>query len=307
MRLDHFDLNLLIAFDVLLIERNVTRAAQRLNMTQSAMSAALKRLRESLNDEILVLHGKKMIPTPRAMALAPEIAATVHSLRSLIASATAFEPKTSSRRFRIAASDYITSVLLAPLLGRLQVDAPGVEFEICLPDNTSSKAMDDGELDLLLSPEQFISPEYPSELLFTERHVVIGCSSNPVLKKPLSMEDFFACGHVAVQIQGRLTFIEAALHAADDRRHIEIITPSFIQAPWMVRNTSRLALMHERLADLLAEPLSLTVAECPLDLPTMREMMQYHSARANDPGLSWLREQLLAAAAQATPAHRVRT
>lgn len=301
MRLDQFDLNLLIAFDVLLKERNVTQAAAHLHITQSSMSAALKRLRVSLNDEILVQHGKKMIPTPRALALAPEIAATIQNLRNLIASATIFDPAHSTRRFRIAASDYITTVLITPLLAVLQKVAPRIELEVRLPDNNSRKAMDDGELDLLLTPQQFLSPDHPSDFLFRERHVIIGCASNPVFQSELTVEAFEKCGHVAVHIQGNPVFIDAALNTVGDHRRIEVIAPSFLQVPWLLRNTSRLALIHERLANLLAEPFSLAVANCPINLPVMNEMMQYHCARTNDQGLLWLRECLKDIAVRSDP------
>ena len=301
MRLDQFDLNLLIAFDVLLRERSVTKAANSLHMTQSAMSAALKRLRESFNDDILVQHGKKMIPTARAIALAPEISATIQSLRNLIASATGFDPAVSARRFRIAASDYITTVLITPLLTRLQQSAPLIEFELLLPGLHSSRAMDDGELDLLLTPQQFLAPDHPSDFLFSERHVVVGCQSNPVLQKPLTLEAFEGCGHVAVEIQGHPVFIEAAVKAAGECRKIEVVASSFLQVPWLLRGTNRLALVHERLAVLLEGPFSLAIADCPINLPAMNETMQYHSARAGDHGLLWLRERLREAARDSIP------
>ena len=292
MRLDQFDLNLLIAFDALLSERNVTRAANRLHMTQSAMSAALKRLRESLNDDVLVQHGKKMIPTSRAIALAPEITRLIEELRALIGSSSNFGPATSCRHFCIAASDYIATILITPVLRQLSKQAPSVKFEIRLPDQNSSKAMDDGDLDLLLTPQQFLVPNHPSELLFAERHVVVGCSSNPIFDSPLTLETFQKCGQVAVEISGNLTFIEAALNAIGVSRRIEVTAASFLQVPWMLRGTNRLALIHERLANLLRDSLSLRVAECPIDLPIMNEMMQYHSARENDHGLIWLRNRI---------------
>ena len=130
MRLDNFDLNLLIAFDILVEERSVTRAARRLNLTQSATSAALKRLREAMQDEILVQHGKKMIPTPHALRLAPQVTAAIAQLRSLISASAAFDPLTSSRQFRMEASDYITTVLLVPLLSVLAREAPGACIEV---------------------------------------------------------------------------------------------------------------------------------------------------------------------------------
>lgn len=298
MRLDNFDLNLLIAFDVLVDERSVTRAAKRLNLTQSATSAALKRLREAMQDEILVQHGKKMIPTPHALRLAPQVAAAIAQLRSLISASAAFDPQTSTRRFKIEASDYITTVLLVPLLSMLAREAPGVRLDLSLPTEGSSGRLSNGELDLLLTPKEFMPPDHPRELLFKERHVVVGWSSNPVMQGGLTEADFFASGHVAVRISGRDTFIESALRNYSDRRRIEVTAPSFIQAPWLLPGTQRLALMHERLARLVAPRLSLSIAEAPIDLPVMHEMMQYHTARSNDAALAWLRQQLLTVASR---------
>jgi len=180
VRLDKFDLNLLIAFELLLEERNVTRAAQRANLTQSAMSAALGRLRLAMNDELLVPHGRKMIATPHALALAPMVSEAVRNLRVLISGATAFDPASSDRRFEIGASDYISTVLLAPLLPKLKREAPGVELSIQLPTHHTSALLEDGRLDFQITPEQFLSPDHPSELLFEERHVVVGWRENPV-------------------------------------------------------------------------------------------------------------------------------
>lgn len=292
MRLDNFDLNLLIAFDILVEERSVTRAARRLNLTQSATSAALKRLREAMQDEILVQHGKKMIPTPHALRLAPQVAEAIAQLRSLISASSAFDPRTSTRRFQIEASDYITTVLLVPLLAVLAREAPRIRLDLTLPTAGSSERLGNGDLDLLLTPEDFMAPDHPRELLFEERHVVVGWSGNPVMQDALTEQDFFGCGHVAVRISGRDTFIESALRGFGERRRIEVTAPSFIQAPWLLPGTQRLALMHERLAKLVAPRLSLAIAEPPVDLPVMREMVQYHTARANDAALQWLRKKL---------------
>ncbi|WP_114950950.1 LysR family transcriptional regulator [Sphingosinicella terrae] len=292
MRLDSFDLNLLVAFDVLLEERSVTRAARRLNVTQSAMSASLKRLREAMQDEILVQHGKRMIPTAHALKLAPEISAAILALRSLISAGTAFDPATSQRRFRIEASDYITTVLIVPLLTVLAREAPGIALDLSLPFEGSAERLANGDLDLLLTPEQFMRQEHPRELLFEERHVVVGWSGNPLLHRRMTESEFFDAGHVAVRISDRDTFIESVLRDYGPRRRIEVIAPSFIQAPWLLPGTLRLALMHERLARLVAPGLSLAIGEPPIPLPVMREMMQFHAARAKDPGLEWLRARL---------------
>jgi DNA-binding transcriptional LysR family regulator len=161
VRLDNFDLNLLVAFDVLLDERNVTCAARRLNVTQSAMSASLKRLREALGDPILLQHGKTMVPTPHALALAPEVSSAIAGLRRLIQPSTGYDPATSTRIFRIAASDYIATVALAPLLQRLEREAPGVKLDISLPADTTAERLAKGEYDLILTPRTLSSPAIP--------------------------------------------------------------------------------------------------------------------------------------------------
>jgi DNA-binding transcriptional LysR family regulator len=292
MRLDDFDLNLLVAFEALLEERSVTRAANRLNLTQSAMSAALKRLREAFQDELLVLYGKRMVPTPHALALAPQVAGAILQLRTIISAGTVFDPAKSQRRFRIEASDYITTVLIVPLLEVLARQAPGIRLDLSQPDEGTTERMITGEIDLLLTPEQFLGTEHPRDLLFEERHVVVGWSGNPVMQRPLTERVFLESGHVAVRISGRDTFIEGALQELGVQRRIEVTAPSFIQAPWLLPGTNRLALMHERLARIVAPNLSLVIADPPMDLPVMREMMQVHATREGDPAVRWLRVKL---------------
>lgn len=292
MRLDNFDLNLLVAFDALLTERNVTRAARRLNVTQSAMSASLKRLRDALGDPIMVQHGRSMVPTPHALALAPEVAHAIATLRSLISAGTAFDPATSDRRFKIAASDYITTVLLVPLLRSLEHEAPFVRLDVTLPSDATSARLANGDYDLILTPEEFADANHPTELLFEERHVVVACARNPQLCERLTRDQFCRAGHVAVLIDGHNTFIEDALDSLGIARRIEVRAPSFIQVPWLLPGTHRIALMHERLARLMAPGLHLKVMEPPFPLPMMREVLQFHSSRQKDAGLSWLRTRL---------------
>lgn len=292
MRLDNFDLNLLVVFDALLEERSVTRAAQRLNVTQSAMSASLKRLREAFLDPLLVQSGRTMVPTPAALALAPKVSDAIVALRSLISAGTGFEPSTSQRRFRIAGSDYITTVLLAPLMREIAAEAPGVGFEIALPAEDTSERLAKGAYDLVLTPEEFISKDHPAELLFEERHVVVGWNGNPAMSRPMSLVEFARVPQVAVRVDGRNTFIENELDRIGLVRQVEIYSPSFVQVPQLLAGTMRIALMHERLARLMAPSLSLVIADPPCAIPPMREMIQYHATRTEDSGLSWLRGRL---------------
>lgn len=292
MRLAHFDLNLLVAFEILLEERSVTRAAERMNVTQSAMSASLKRLRESFQDELLVLHGKKMIPTQHALNLAPEVSATLTRVKNLVATSTRFDPATSKRSFRISVSDYVTTVLIGRLIEFLQAEAPGIRLDLSLPNSQSDAKLESGEFDLLLTPDEFLLSDHPRELLFEERHVIVGWQDNPAMNVPMTEDVFLSCGHVAVRIAGKDAFIEARLGELIPERRIEVFAQSFIQVPWLLRGTNRLSMMHERLAKITAPMFDLKIAEPPFPLPLMREMMQSHETRKNDAGLTWLRERI---------------
>ena len=298
MRLDNFDLNLLMAFEALMQERSVTRAAERLNVTQSAMSASLKRLRESFQDDILVQHGKKMIPTQHALALSQEVSNVLIRLKSLIASSTRFDPATSKRRFRVVASDYITTVLIAPLVERLQVEAPGVKLELTHPGNSSNTQLEAGEIDLILTPDTFLEGDHPRELLFEETFVIVGAKNNPLVKEPMSREAYLQGGHVIVRMSNQPTFVERELQNIVPERRIELTAQSFIQVPWLLSGTNHLSVMHERLARVSAPVFGLALATPPFPLPKMREMMQHHMARTDDAGLSWLRRRMIEFAGQ---------
>lgn len=290
MRFQGLDLNLLVALDVLIEERSVSRAAERLHLSQPAMSAALRRLRDYFHDPILSAHGKKMIPTPHALRLRGALRALLTDVERMVSLSTQFDPATSQRRFRIGASDYLSIVLFTHLVPELEQVAPGVSVELVPPSDAMAAMLDQGELDLMITPAEHVSPDHPSELLFEERHVVAGWAGNPLVQGPLSEEDFLAAGHVAVEI-GRLrptSFAETFLREQGKERRIEVLVSSFAVAPEMLVNTRRLAVMHERLARAYAERIAIRFVEMPFAFPMMREMLQYNRTRGEDAGLRWL-------------------
>lgn len=297
MRFKGLDLNLLVAFNALMETRSVSRAAEQLNLSQPAMSAALSRLREFFGDPLLTTKGKRMYLTAYAEALLPRVIETLRTLEGIIATSAFFDPATSERTFRIACSDYIVVAVLAPLVARLAQSAPGVQIDIMSPDENSEPALAAGKLDLIISPEHFISRDHPHELLFEERHVVVGWSENPLLRRGrLTEEAFFAAGHVAVAIgAGRIpSFADRHLLALERRRRIEVTASSFTQVPWLLRDTARLALMHERLAVAMSTTLPIALVPPPpfLALPMMREVIQFNTVRSGDEGLAWLRRTI---------------
>lgn len=297
MRFNRLDLNLLVVLDALLRERSVTRAARELHLSQPAMSASLARLRVFFNDEILVPQGKRMLPTAHAQNLAPLVAQALADIEMRIMGAAIFDPATSQRSFSLCASDYVTVVLLQPLLARLEKDAPGVRIEISTPTPDALPQLERGDIDFVLTPEQFASKAHPRQLLFEEKHVVVGCRKNPIFKRPLTAEQFFDQGQVIMGVGHAQGFAEREMGELNRRRRIDVVCASFLAVPWMLPGTRRIAMMHERLAQLMVKQLPLSIAPLPFEFPLMREMVQYHSARVEDSGMQWLLEALLAQAA----------
>lgn len=296
MRFKRLDLNLLVVLDALLRERSVTKAARELNLSQPAMSAALSRLREYFNDDILVPHGKRMLPTAHAQNLAPLVAQALADIEMRIMGAAVFDPLTTQRIFRICASDYVTVVLLQPLMVELEQAAPGIRIDIATPTPDALQQLERGEMDFLLTPEQFAAKEHPRHLLFEENHVVVGCRRNPVFKHELTETLFFEQGQVIMSVGHSQGFAEREMGELNRRRRIDVVCASFLAVPWLLPGTRRIAMMHERLAYLMLKKLPLAIAPLPFAFPRMREIVQYHAAKAEDRGIQWLLGVLLAQA-----------
>lgn len=295
MRFRGLDLNLLVAFNSLLETRSVSRAAEQLNLSQPAMSAALARLRDYFGDQILVAKGKRMYPTAYAEALLPQVQQALRDIDALISTSTTFDPQTSQRTFRIAASDYLMVAVLVPFIADLAVRAPGIRIENVMPTDDSVAQIEAGKIDLLIAPEQFVSPGHPSELLFEEQHVVVGWNKNPFFRKrQISEEDFWSSGHVMVAFGHHRTvsFADRQLELIGKPRRVEVITSSFTTVPWLLRRSNRITLMHERLANAMIEHFPISAVPVPFPFPVMREVVQYHAARSIDDGLAWLRSEL---------------
>jgi LysR family nod box-dependent transcriptional activator len=295
MRFNGLDLNLLVALQVLLEERSVTRAARRLNISQPAMSAALNRLRDYFQDDILVAHGKVMHATPRAEALMAPVRKTLADLDQLLTSTTGFSPESSQRTFRIVASDYIAASVIGPLAQRLTQSAPELRLELMLPCEEAAQLVMSGQADLTITPEEFLDPDQPAELLCEEPQRVVGWSENPAFAGGcISAQDFARLGHVAVHVGSNRvpSFADGMLDRLDRPRRIDITCGCFTLVPWLLTGTQRVAVLHQRLARQAAARFPLVHVALPFEFPVMREMIQFHRARTDDAGLQWLRTQL---------------
>jgi DNA-binding transcriptional LysR family regulator len=185
--------------------------------------------------------------------------------------------------------------VLVPLAKRLAATAPNIQLEILQPNEESVPGLERGKLDLLITPEPYLAAWHPSELLFEEEQVVVGWAQNPVFKHGLTEADFYAAGHVTVAMGSARTpaFADSHLQHLAHNRRVEVAVASFASAPWFLVGTSRLAVLHQRLARAMAPMFDLAVAPVPFAFPRLREMIQFHEARAQDAGLKWLRAELI--------------
>jgi DNA-binding transcriptional LysR family regulator len=305
MQLAGLDLNLLVVLDALFAEKSVTRAGERINLSQSATSAALSRLRQFFGDELLVPVGNRMMLTPHAMEIQEQVRDMILRADAIARNNTAFSPLTASRHFRLMMSDYPATVLMPRVLARAQKAAPCVTFEILPVSETPSEDLDRGVVDLLIMPQQWISRRQPSEYLFEDRYVCVVWSENRTVKRRFSEKQYLDSGHVGVRFPGRPFPVmeEWLLEQLGHRRRVEVTAPSFNLTAHLVVGTERVATMHLWLARLcVSTGMPLRIVDPPIEMPRITECMQWHRYLEGDSGIVWLRNMLKSAVPRAARA-----
>lgn len=291
MRLKNLDLNLLVYLDALLDEKSISKAAERVFLSQSAMSNALGRLRDHFQDELLVQVGRTMVPTPLAQGLREPVRDVLIQIRSIASSSVDFDPAKSTRKITIMTSDYITDVFLNQVITRVWREAPGIRIE--LPPLTSgfNEHFERGRIDLLITPEHFLSEEHPSEPLYEDRFTCAVWSKNPLVGNRLSFEQYSTMGHVCVGLgEWRTTTYDGWLAKRYGHvRNIEVLVPSFAMALKFVTGTHRLITCHMSHAQMYAKQYSLRLVDPPFEIPPLRERLQWHKHMDRDPALIWFR------------------
>lgn len=290
--LSKLDLNLLVAFDALLTDRSVTRAAARIGLGQSAMSHNLARLRTLFGDELLTRGADGMRPTPRALALADPVRVSLAQIQSAVLQREAFDPSTANRVFRIGLADSIEVAVIPGLVAALRATAPGVSLRLRSINRISIlEELDAGRLDLGIGVFDQGQMHHKRRSLYTESFL---CLFNPAqlnLSPPISLEDYLRVPHV-------LTSLTADAHGAVDdvlaklnlKRTIALTTPGFLAVPFVVRRAPVITTMPSRLARYFAEAFGLTTSPAPVELPTFTISLLWHASFDHDPGHLWLRQ-----------------
>lgn len=291
MRLNRLDLNLLIALDALLVERSITRAAARLNLTPSALSSALARLRDYFDDELLVQVGRKMEPTPRAEGLRDAVRDVLVRIDSTIAAQPSFDPASSDRVFRLFLSDYTQWVLAPHLLTLAAQEHCTARFEFLPQVTNPQRNLERGEADLLIIPAGFMSPDHPQEVLYEEGFDCVLWEGSALAQGEFSFERYVAASHVVMQPPGGIgeSFEDWFVKRYGITRRIAVTTYSFAAMPALVQGTDFVATVHARLARQFVGHWPLALRSPPLPMDAMQQSVQWHKYRTQDPGLTWLR------------------
>jgi len=293
-----FDTGLLLTLDALLKEQNVTHAAARLNITQSALSARLTRLRQLLNDPLFIpaASGRGMIPTPHASALQPELAKLIDRLGDFINTAHVFEPKNSKRVFKIAATDNPAAILAPDLIPMIKARAPQMKIAFTLPDKARiATHLEHGDVDLFVGAGEDGSNELIATSLFEDEFVTAQRIGHPRGNRPMTLDEFCSLDHLLVstsggQFQG---MIDAALAEVGRERSVSVSIQSYALAPLVLSNSDCICTLPSRFLERFKAVLEIYAP--PLVLSPFRMILFWHPRMRTDPAHAWLRKLVVQA------------
>jgi len=312
--LSRVDLNLLVLFEVVRDERHVGRAAERLNLTPSAVSHGLRRLRQLLNDPLFLRTPKGVVPTARATQLAAPIADILAQVGSVISTAEPFDPIRSTRPFTLGAPDAASAVFLPPLLAGLRQAAPGIDISMrqllptpreLSPERVWRNALSDLEaraMDIAVVPSDHIPARFHARTLYEEEFVIAVRTGHRFADSP-TLERYCEMQHLVVSVTGdRQGFVDEALAKEGYSRRIALTVPNFMFALAVISETDLVSALPRRFVAMHGRRFGVLGLEAPLPLPNYRINAVATKAALMDAGLSWLFE-LLAGAMQTAPSH----
>jgi DNA-binding transcriptional LysR family regulator len=285
------DLNLLVVFDTVMQERNATRAAEKLNMSQSAVSHAIGRLRAALGDELFVRTPEGMTPTPQAERLAPSVRQALADLRAALEGNRPFEPAEVEQTFTVAVNNYAALVIAPPLAATVVREAPAVTLDL-RPSGTLDIAgrLDRGELDLSLGSLAAPAERFADVRLFDDRFACILRQDHPgIADGAIDARQLADMPHLEITSTGEATgFVDDELEALGLARRIALRAPLHVTTA-VLAESDMVAVMAERAARAFAQRAPLKVLPLPFRSPAITVAMLWHRRVADQPGHRWLR------------------
>lgn len=305
MRADIFDLNLLRALDALLEERSVSRAAQRLHVTQQAMSGSLRRLREQFQDELLVRVGRGMRLTALGAALADPVRELNMEIVATLETHAVFDPATSRRRFRIVMSDYATLTLLPPLMATLAATAPNIVCDVAPMRHAMLDDLATGKTDFCVLPSDSylftngldVPEGLKSTPLYTDDFVCVVDANHPDVGDAMSLDQYLSASHNLLSLGGGTrSIIEESWLAERISPRVIATTSSFASLIWMLPGTALVATAQRRLATRFQAFLPIRIVECPVPIRPLNAVLRWHVRNDGDPAHLFMRRAIVTAA-----------
>ena len=305
MKVNRIDLNLLVYLDALLRERNVTQAANQLNLSQPAMSNGLRRLRELFNDPLLVRTSEGMTPTERALELEPVVREVLSKIDQAVQPRGDFEAGTAQRVFRIMASDYAESTLFPSVLGKLRTQAPGLTLDIMTPSDVSFLDVERGKVDMVINRFDSMPQSFHQIHLWDDSFTCVLSPENPVLKD-FTLENYLQANHVWVSKTGmgvgvgvdpsdvqRLGWVDAALNRLGKKRQIRVFTRHYQAAMTLAEQNDLIVTLPTRAAQLKLNNPRVVLREPPLEIPPLELKMAWSPLLQHNPANKWLRKLIV--------------
>ena len=301
MNISRIDLNLLVYLDVLLRERNVTRSAVHLGITQPAMSNGLRRLRTLLDDPLLIRTSEGMTPTERALELQPQIRDVLSRIERAVEPQRSFDPATASRVVRIMASDYAESTLIPSLLSRLATDAPQITLDVLTPSDVSLEDVEQGRVDMLLNRFRDIPESFHQSTVWQDDFSCLISADNP-LNHNFDLDNYLSGRHVWVSKTGmgasvgmnpqdsqRLGWVDEALKAVGRERHIAVFTRHYLVAALLSQQADLIATLPTQLARLQLYNPHVRLHKPPFDIPSFELKMAWSPLLHHNAYHQWIR------------------
>jgi DNA-binding transcriptional LysR family regulator len=291
VHLRNVDLNLLHALYALLEERHVSHAAQRSFLSQSAMSRALDRLRETFGDPLLVRTGRVYERTPRGERVLRELESVMGRLGAMV-QGEEFSPVRSQKRFRVAMTDHGSTIVLPALLERVRKAAPHARLEISAWRTQAYEDVVAGRIDLALSAEA-VPPTLESEVIFNLDFVCLVGSTQPVRKRRFTLKQYLQLPHALVEtLGGQQTMVDRPLAQLGVKRRVALRIPFFIPAIFAIARTDLILTVPRKLAKIAAKIAGVRMVEPPREIKAFPYFMAWHPRLSEESSHAWFREQL---------------
>lgn len=305
MNVGRVDLNLLVYLDVLLREKNVTRAAEKLGITQPAMSNGLRRLRELFNDPLLIRSSEGMRPTERALDIQPKIRRILEETQYILEPKQEFKPLTARRVYRIMASDYAEATLLPTLIKHIRSEAPNIILDFLTPSDVSYQDMEQGRVDMAINRFNEIPQSFHQTTIWTDSFSCLINSRNPIVQN-FNLKSYLAAQHIWVSKTGMgvgfgvnpdksggLGWIDQALARIGQKRKITIFTRHYQMPGLLAQNNDLIATLPTRVAIMQAENPNLVIKDPPFYIPPFELKMAWSPLLHRNPAHQWLRRLIV--------------